>query len=167
MNYKLKAKIQNLVNVLPTSLSYPLYYWMRRHFGGLRKENLNPMSRLKARIETCKRIEKIGRSFVGATFLEVGTGRRLNTPLAFWLLGAERVITVDLNPYLKEELVKNDLDYIQKNKIQIQEWDKIAGNRYMYMNRLRHDDFINLFQDLNCKILINEPDMDKNLIFRN
>ena len=78
------------------------------------------MGRLEAGIAACNRIEKIERSFVGATFLEVGTGRRINTPLAFWLLGAERVITVDLNPYLKEELVKNDLDYIQKNKIEIQ-----------------------------------------------
>ena len=35
--------------------------------------------------------------------------------------------------------------------------NKIAGNRYMYMNRLRHDDFVSLFQDLNNHILINEP----------
>ena len=113
MNYKLKAKIQHLVSILPSSLSHAAYYWMQRNFGGLRKDNLNPMSRLEAGIETCNRIEKIGRSFVGATFLEIGTGRRINTPLAFWLLGAEKVVTVDLNPYLKEELVKNDLDYIQ------------------------------------------------------
>ncbi|MFM6054304.1 MAG: hypothetical protein ACKPA7_22215 [Sphaerospermopsis kisseleviana] len=54
------------------------------------------MSRLQAGIETCKRIENVGQSPVGATFLEVGTGRRINTPLAFWLLIAERIITVDL-----------------------------------------------------------------------
>jgi len=215
---------------------------------------------------------------IGATFLEVGTGRRINTILAFWLLGAEKVVTVDLNPYLKEELVRADLDYIVKNKSEIESlfgnrifnnrldtllefvessyqiksllellnieyiapgdashlnlrdesidfhtsytvlehispeiikeilkegqrilkqdglfvhcidysdhfshsdkfissvnflqfsdnnWDKIAGNRYMYINRLRHDDFIDLFQNLSCKILINEPDVDKNLI---
>jgi len=278
MNYKLKAKIQHLVSILPSSLSHAAYYWMQRNFGGLRKDNLNPMSRLEAGIETCNRIEKIGRSFVGATFLEIGTGRRINTPLAFWLLGAERVITVDLNPYLKEELVKNDLDYIQKNKIEIQklfegrifndrlssllnfisseynlvdllkfinveyvapgdasqlplssqsvnfhtsytvfehippeilkkvliegnrilkndglfvhkidysdhfshsdksissinflqfsddDWGNIAGNKYMYMNRLRHDDFINLFQDLNHHILINEPTKNDSLL---
>jgi hypothetical protein len=236
------------------------------------------MGRLEAGIAACNRIEKIERSFVGATFLEVGTGRRINTPLAFWLLGAERVITVDLNPYLKEELVKNDLDYIQKNKIEIQnlfegrifndrlnsllnfirseynlvdllkfinveyvspgdasqlplssqsidfhtsytvfehippeilkgimvegdrilkddglfvhkidysdhfshsdksisyinflqfsddDWYNIAGSKYMYMNRLRHDDFISLFQDMNYRILINEPTKNNNLL---
>lgn len=278
MNWKLKAKIQNLVNLLPSSFSYPTYYWIQRNLGGLKKAKIDPTKRLEAGIETCNRIKKVGCSPIGATFLEVGTGRRINTPLAFWLLGAERVITVDLNPYLKEELVKNDLDYIQKNKIEIQklfedrifddrlnsllnfihseynlvdllkfinveyispgdasqlplssqsidfhtsytvfehippeilnkilmegnrvlkdnglfvhkidysdhfshsdksispvnflqfsddEWDKIAGNRYMYMNRLRHDDFVDLFQDLNHHILINEPTKNNNLL---
>lgn len=26
------------------------------------------------------------------------------------------------------------------------EWDRLAGNRYMYMNRLRHDDYVELFE---------------------
>jgi hypothetical protein len=36
----------------------------------------------------------------------------------------------------------------------------------MYMNRLRHDDFINLFQNVNCKILIEEPDIDESLLLQ-
>jgi SAM-dependent methyltransferase len=278
MNWKLKAKIQNLVGLLPHFLSYSIYYWIQRNFGSLKDSKLNPTSRLLAGIETVKRIEQVERSPIGATFLEMGTGRRINTILAFWLLGAEKVVTVDLNPYLKEELVRADLDYIVKNKSAIEilfgnrifnnrldillefvespyqmkslleflnieyiapgdashlnlpdssvdfhtsytvlehippeiikavlkegkrilkqdglfvhcidysdhfshsdksissvnflqfsdnSWDKIAGNRYMYMNRLRHDDFINLFQNLNCKILMDEPDIDKSLI---
>jgi hypothetical protein len=99
MNWKLKSNIQNLTNLLPPSFSYPTYYWIQRNFGSLKNTKLNPTSRLTAGIETCKRIEQVGRSPVGATFLEIGTGRRLNTPLAFWLLGAEKVVTVDLNPY--------------------------------------------------------------------
>jgi SAM-dependent methyltransferase len=194
------------------------------------------------------------------------------------ILGAKKVFTVDLNPYLKEELVREDLDYITKNKSEIEslfanrifnnrldallefvkppyqiknlleflnieyfapsdgsrlnlpdssidfhtsytvlehippemikeilkegkrilkqdglfvhcidysdhfsnsdksissvnflqfsddDWGNIAGNKYMYMNRLRHDDFINLFQDLNHYILINEPTKNDNLL---
>jgi SAM-dependent methyltransferase len=278
MNWKLKAKIQTLVGLLPDSLSYSVYYWMQRNFGSLKDGKLNPTSRLLAGIETVKHIEQVGRSPIGATFLELGTGRRINTPLAFWLLGAEKVVTVDLNPYLKEELVRADLCYIAKNKTEIEvlfenrifnnrldallefiespyqikalleflkieyiapgdashlnlpkdsvdfhtsytvlehippeiikailkegqqilkndglfihkidysdhfshsdksissinflqfsddEWDKIAGNRYMYMNRLRHDDFVDLFQDMNHQILINEPTKNDNLL---
>lgn len=36
------------------------------------------------------------------------------------------------------------------------EWNRIAGNRYMYMNRLRHDDFRKLFLDLDTSILLDE-----------
>ncbi|MDH6099448.1 class I SAM-dependent methyltransferase [Anabaenopsis sp. FSS-46] len=278
MNWKLKAKIQNLVSLLPPNISYSTYYWIQRNFGSLKKNKLNPISRLQAGIETCKCLEKVGQSPVGATFLEVGTGRRINTPLAFWLLGAERIITVDLNPYLKEELVKADLEYIKNHSTQIEdlfenrivnnrlnllisftqspfnlqdllqfinvdyiapgdasqlsipsnsidfhtsytvfehippeiikaiikegkrvlksnglfvhkidysdhfshsdksisainflqfsdsEWNRIAGNRYMYMNRLRHDDFRKLFFESKCSILLEYPFYGDNLL---
>jgi SAM-dependent methyltransferase len=132
MNWKLKAKIQNLFGFLPSNLSYSTYYWIQRNFGSLKDSKLNPISRLLAGIETVKRIEQVDLSPIGATFLEVGTGRQINTPLAFWLLGAEKVITVDLNPYLKEELVRVDLDYIVKNKSEI---EGLFGNR-IFNNRL-------------------------------
>lgn len=32
-------------------------------------------------------------------------------------------------------------------------WNLIAGNKYMYMNRLRHDDFLNIFKKLKLNIL--------------
>ncbi len=34
----------------------------------------------------------------------------------------------------------------------------------MYMNRLRHDDFVDLFQDLNHHILINKSTKNNNLL---
>jgi hypothetical protein len=75
---------------------------------------------LTAGIETCKRIENAGRSPVNGVFLEVGTGRRINVPLAFWLMGASKTVTVDLNPYLKEELIREDLGYITENSGEIE-----------------------------------------------
>jgi len=278
MNWKTKAKIQNLISLLPSSLSYDVYYSIQRKFGSLKDTNLSPISRLIAGLETVKRIEQSGRSPVGATFLEVGTGRRINTILAFWLLGAEKIITVDLNPYLKEELVRADLSFIVKNRLAVEklfdgkifnnrfnalleivqspylvrdllgflnieyiapgnashlklpnntidfhtsytvfehipcnilrdiliegkrvlkangifvhktdytdhfshsdktisainflqfndeEWARIAGNRYMYMNRLRHDDFLKLFSDLDIEILLEDTTSDSSLL---
>jgi SAM-dependent methyltransferase len=277
MNWKLKSNIQNIVSFLPSSISYPAYYWIQRRFGQLRPSKINPISHLIAGIETCKKIETLGFSPIGGIFLEIGTGRRVNTPLAFWLLGAQKVITVDLNPYLKFELVKEDINYIRANQSSIEklfagsivnnrlkslieftnyeysiadilkfcgieyiapadatnlplpsqcidfytsytvlehippnilteifkegnrviknggsfihridysdhfshsdksissinflqftdsEWDKIAGNRYMYMNRLRHDDFLALFNEANHNILLQEPNTDKKI----
>jgi hypothetical protein len=40
------------------------------------------------------------------------------------------------------------------------EWDRYAGNRYMYMNRLRHDDFLALFEAVGHQTLLVEPDVD-------
>ena len=40
-------------------------------------------------------------------------------PLAFWLMGARRIITVDLNPYLKGELVRESLEYIDANRKEV------------------------------------------------
>lgn len=50
------------------------------------------------------------------TLLEVGTGRGLSLPIALWLCGACRTITVDLNRYLKAELVFEEIEYIKNHK---------------------------------------------------
>ena len=275
MNWRLKSKIQNMVALLPSSFSYSIYYWMQRHFGSL--QNVSPINSFLSGLSVCERIEKVCRSPVGGVFLEVGTGRRVGIPLAFWLLGASKVTTVDVNPYLKEELVRADIEYIRKNPDEIErildgrlyndrlnmflrftnkswrlndllefcgieyiapadasklelpsnsydfytsndvfehipkdsfgailkegnrlikkdgifvhridysdhfsysdksispinflqfseeEWRKLAGNRYMYMNRLRVDDFCTLFQAANQKILLIDSDEDSSV----
>ena len=40
-------------------------------------------------------------------------------------------------------------------------WRLYAGNRYMYMNRLRHDDFVNLFSSESQRLLDTEPNIDR------
>ena len=69
----------------------------------------------RAGLETCEIVEMSGRDVRDKVILEIGTGWRINTPIALWLLGAKKVITVDANPYIKIELIKNDLDYIRSN----------------------------------------------------
>jgi hypothetical protein len=44
------------------------------------------------------------------------------------------------------------------------EWEKYAGNRYMYMNRMRHDDYLCLFESLGQCIVATEPDIDEHSI---
>lgn len=274
MYWKLKATIQNAVSLLPSGASYDAYYWIQRHFGGLRR--VDPSCGLFAGIETWKRIQRRGCSPLGKVFLEVGTGRVPLVPLSYWLMGAESTITIDLNPYLKGELIaelmrciiekekeilglfgslinrkrldvlmnfakkinptvdeflnlchimyiapadaantllperhvdfhtsytvfehihKNILINILKEGNRIikdnglfvhridysdhfshsdkkissinflqysdDEWEKYAGNRYMYMNRLRHDDYLTLFISAGQKIVEVESDTDQ------
>ncbi|WP_333676336.1 hypothetical protein [Dyella sp.] len=273
MRWKTKATLQNAVSRLPAGSSYATYYWLQRHFGGLRR--INPVARLRAGIETWRQIEKLGRDPFNKTFFEVGTGRVPMTPLAYWLMGAKRVITIDLNPYLKAELTRECLQYIADHEGELRtlfgpllnrkrfealleferqelfnlqhlldlchityiapgdaahtglgadeidfhtsfnvfehiphtvlvaildegnriirsdglfvhrvdysdhfshsdshispinflqysdvQWERYAGNRYMYMNRLRHDDFLALFESVRHTILAAEPTVD-------
>ena len=273
MRWKLKAAIQNAVSLLPSSASNAVYYWIQRHFGGLRR--LDPVSRLMAGIETWKKIQKHNYNPSGKVFFEVGTGRVPLVPLAYWLMGAEKTISIDLNPYLKDELIVECLRYISENEEKIlslfgtlidkgrfhtllefcrnsrlpvsefldlcrvdyiapgdaadtrlpdgsidfhtscavfeqippevlmrileegnrivknnglfihridysdhfshsdgsisainflqysdDEWAGYAGNRYMYMNRLRHDDFLALFESLGHRVLEIQPSLD-------
>ena len=273
MHWKTKATLQNAISRLPSESSYAAYYWLQRHFGGLRR--INPVARLQAGIETWRQIEQLDHSPINKTFFEVGTGRVPMTPLAYWLMGAKSVITIDLNPYVKTELTKECLQYIadhveeaqalfgpqlnrkrfdallslpRQNDFSLQnlldlcqityiapgnaartglnpdsidfhtsfnvfehiprdvlmailaegnriisdaglfvhrvdysdhfshsdthispinflqysdtKWNRYAGNRYMYMNRLRHDDFLALFDSNRHKILATDPAID-------
>src|SRR5262249_17987164 len=89
------------------------YYQMQRTVGGLR--TTVPIEHLAAGIQTWQHIQNEGRDPVDKVFFEVGTGRVPILPLAFWLMGARRTITVDINPYLKSELVREAVEYMALN----------------------------------------------------
>ena len=276
MQWKTKARIQNAVALLPSKLSYATYYWLQRHVGDLRK--MDPIPKFKAGMEIWKYIQSLDIEPIGKTFFEVGTGRVPLVPLSFWLMGADRTITTDLNPYLKVELLKESLDYIYEHEEAVRalfgpllnqsrlaalfrlykrdrfsidsffdlcqikycapsdatqtrlgkssvdfhtslnvlehippdvvvglleegariisedglfihridysdhfshsdssisalnflqysdfEWNKYADNRYMYMNRLRHDDFLSIFNAARHEILMECPSVDPEL----
>ena len=113
MHWKMKAAIQQAIAALPSPVSYAAYYRMQRLFGGLAKPDaLEPLA---AGIETWTRILDHGIDPADKVFFEVGTGRAPFTPLAFWLMGARRTITVDVNPYLKSDILRAGLEYIVSN----------------------------------------------------
>lgn len=273
MNWKLKAHIQKAVSLLPSPLSYESYYWIQRHFGSLRRPD--PLEKLSAGIETWKRIER-HRNPEGGTFFEVGTGRVPIAPISFWLMGADGTVTMDANPYLREELLRESLACISRSATEVRSmfgprlhperfdllldlagresasvseiletcgidyrapadaqdtslesglidfhtsynvlehippeiihgiflegdrilssegmfvhridysdhfshsdrsisainflqysdgaWERYAGNRYMYMNRLRHDDFLDLIDTIGHQVVESEPSQDQ------
>ena len=113
MRWKLKAKIQNAISVLPSAPSYAAYYWLQRKIGGLKRSK--PINTFSAAINIWKIIQEQGIDPAGKVFFEVGTGRIPDLAIAFWLMGAEKIITVDVNPYLKAELIDESIQYIFKN----------------------------------------------------
>src|SRR5918998_679524 len=103
VNWKWKARVQNVVAMLP--LSNQIYYAMQRTVGSLKPGRTNPLEWFDAALTKVRWIRETGRDIEGRTFLEVGTGHNVNVPLALWLCGAGRIVTVDLNRYLSLPMV--------------------------------------------------------------
>lgn len=114
MNWKLKAHVQNAVASLPI-ISNRVYFAIQRSVGGLRPGKINPLGRMAAARGIVARAESEGFDVRGKTVLEVGTGRMVDLPVAMWLCGAKRTITVDLNRYLSPVLVAEARDFVRRD----------------------------------------------------
>jgi len=115
MNWKIKALGQKLVAALPETTSYQIYDMLQKQFGKRNTKRVNPTRLLERTCLISSQILQQNRPIVDATFLEVGTGWKLTTPMCLWLCGAKKVITVDLNPYLRPDLVELEAEYICQN----------------------------------------------------
>src|SRR5579859_7650295 len=115
MNWRNKARLAALIAKLPPGVSHSTYYFLQRHYGTLRKAD--PTRNLKTGLQILTCIEEQQGKLDGSeTFLEVGTGRGLALSFALFLSCAFQIITVDLHPYLKEELVFEELRYIRTHQ---------------------------------------------------
>lgn len=99
LNWKVKANIQRLCAALPASEA--VYYLLQSRVGVFRKDP-DPMPNLQ---DAAGLLAELPFPVDGKRVMEVGTGRRIDMPIAFFLAGAEAVDTVDLYRYLKPELV--------------------------------------------------------------
>jgi hypothetical protein len=117
MHFLLKSTIQNSLAVLPSSLGQPIYYGLQRRFGALRQ--VDYYEHLRRASEVASVLHEQGLP-LERSFLEVGTGWVLGTPIGLWLAGAAEIITVDLHHYLKEELVLGLLAYIANHESELQ-----------------------------------------------
>jgi len=135
MNWKLKALIQNTVAGLPKPLAYRAYYMLQRHLGGLRK-GATPLRWFRKAALLARMIREHGVRIEGSTFVEVGTGWRLDVAMALWLMGASRIVTVDLNQYLKAELVEEAVRYVRDNREEVTAVFGPEADRPVFRRRL-------------------------------
>ncbi|GBU24699.1 hypothetical protein R83H12_01333 [Fibrobacteria bacterium R8-3-H12] len=63
-----------------------------------------------------QKIKQYGIGIKGKVFFEVGTGQVPLLPMALWLCGAEKIITIDLKPYMRNELIKDMLFFCKEEK---------------------------------------------------
>lgn len=137
MLWRVKARVQRIASRLPTRLSQSTYYLMQRRFGSLR--NPDPRRRFESAIEIWQLIERQGFDPVGRVFLDVGTGRTPAVAIAYWLMGAESTISIDLNPYLKESVTRESLSEVGRNE---ESFRALFGRR---LNQSRLDGLLALY----------------------
>lgn len=103
MNWKTKAAIQRFCAKLPFG-NEAAYYQFQRLGGNLRRPE-SPLPMFQHAAEIYAQLARLGTPVEGAKVLEVGTGHRINMPIAFYLAGAGSIISLDLVPILKRPLV--------------------------------------------------------------
>jgi len=105
------------LSLLPQALRERLHYQLQLRLGSFRR--VDPWSRFEGAVEALKELQQRGETIKGERVLEVGSGWRINAPIAFALAGAEAVCTVDLNRYQKLELILLDIQILCRNYNQV------------------------------------------------
>jgi hypothetical protein len=108
MNWKVKAFIQNFTAKFLSGLSYQIHFITQRYFRELKKL-FKPLWHFLQGTAVLKKIQKHGGEIIGKIFFEAGIGNMPLLPAAYWLCGAGKMVTVDLNPYIRKELIEDTL----------------------------------------------------------
>jgi SAM-dependent methyltransferase len=119
MNWKLKAAIQRACATLPVGRD-AVYYSLQRTFGLLRDRNA-PFRMLRAAARIAKQLGTQGFDLHGRRVMEVGTGWRVDVPIALYLCGARSVVTYDIRRLLKPNLVMSAVATLASNPERVKE----------------------------------------------
>lgn len=95
MKWQTKAYILRQLSQMP--MGKHLYLFLQKLAGSNRAHPQRDFARI---LELLEMIKESGQRTQDATFFEIGTGWHPYTPLGCYLAGAEKIITVDVNPWM-------------------------------------------------------------------
>ena len=116
MHWLIKAHAMALLSRLPGGKS--VYHSLQRRLGTNR---LNFAESLERTGQIVDLVRETGCDVCGATCLEIGTGWRPFVPMLLYLAGAERTITLDINPWMDQRYAVETYRAIGKGLPQIAE----------------------------------------------
>jgi Methyltransferase domain len=131
MKWTTKAKIMGLCETLPQGDT--IYKFLQKKFGRL---DGNPWSRLVTQREMAQWLLAESLEIEGKTFFEVGTGHVPIVPIGFFLMGSQKVITVDLNRRIDPEIFTDALRWIANNTEKVRELYKDVVSDRLLKERL-------------------------------
>ena len=114
MHWRVKGAIQKFLGVVPGGDG--LHYQLQRKAGGLRDVTREMAIKVDDWDVMVKMLARCGVPIAGQRMLEVGSGWYPLFPIALYAAGAARIVTVDLNRYLKPELTRQCVDVLREAK---------------------------------------------------
>jgi SAM-dependent methyltransferase len=110
MHWRIKGAIQKVLSVVPGGDT--LHYQLQRKAGGLRNVGREMTIKVDDWRVMIDMLNRCGVAVPGARMLEIGSGWYPLFPIALYAVGAARVVTVDLNRYLRPELTRQCVDVL-------------------------------------------------------
>jgi predicted SAM-dependent methyltransferase len=95
MNWKWKARALMLLSKMPGGGN--AYHHLQRWLGTTKLQLGEYLGRA---IQVMELVKESGQNVIGSVVLEIGTGWRPFVPFLFYLAGAERILTLDVNSWL-------------------------------------------------------------------
>jgi SAM-dependent methyltransferase len=114
VNWKFKAAVQRACAALPVG-GQAIYYSLQRTFGLLRDPG-RPLAMQRAAARIAGELRDHGFEIRGKRVMEVGTGWRVDLPIALFLCGAKSIVTYDIHRYLKPGLVTSAIATLWRNR---------------------------------------------------
>lgn len=108
MHWRIKGALQKVLGVMPRGES--LHYALQKQAGGLKYFDRELDAKISDFTLMIGHLKSVGIRVADTRFLEMGTGWYPTFPFGLFLGGARAVTTVDLNVYLKPELVRRLVD---------------------------------------------------------
>ena len=116
MRWYIKALIQNIIFLLPQSLSIKVYFIVQKKFGRLKKIDYLAVTRLMSGISIWEKILKLNINPVNKIFYELGSGKVPILPIALWLMGAKKIISIDKDLYFSNDLFFEFIRYLKSDQ---------------------------------------------------
>ncbi len=113
MNWKIKAAVQRACALAPIG-KQALYRQIQCRCGQL-EHGYDYSFLLSEAARMARLLAGKGHTIEGASVMEVGTGWRVDIPIGFFLCGAQRIVTCDLNRYLIKSLALKTVQFILDN----------------------------------------------------
>ena len=116
MRWKINSRIKNLIAMLPDFIGDNVYYFIQRKFGGLKKSDTLYLQNIAASKKIWTLIILSKKEPRNKVFFELGTGRVPEVPFYLWLMGADKIYTLDIQQLVKNNLISEFFQNVIKNE---------------------------------------------------